>query len=140
MHPSILTASDAQLQPLQDLQTKTLTRLLKLKDSDEKGIHDICKISLLEHRQKEQLALIIFNIKQRGHDSYLITPLETANHPYETRGHDHNLILPKPNANSLRKTVTYRSIQLWNDLPVNIIICENKQTFKKLCRLHYNTN
>ena len=86
--------------------------------------------------EKEQLVIIIFNIKQRGHDSYLITPLETANHPYETRGHEHNLILPKPNANSLRRTVTYRR----KDLPENIIICENKQTFKKLCRLHYKAN
>ena len=89
--------------------------------------------ALLEHRRKEELALIIFNIKQRGHDSYLITPLETANHPYETRGHDHNLILPKPNANALRRTVTYRSIQLWNDLIIsNLRTLEFVKTNKPL--------
>ena len=131
------SASTSQLQPLQDLQTKTLIQLVKNSEIDEKEVHTLCNIPLLKDRRNEQLAIIIFNILHRDHDSYLITPIETANHPYATRGHELNLVLPKPNANSMKRTVTYRGIQIWNELPNETRLCENKQTFKRLLRSHY---
>ena len=131
------SASTSQLQPLPDLQTKRLIQLVKNSEIDEKEVHTLCNIPLLKHRRNEQLAIIIFNILHRDHDSYLITPLETANHPYATRGHKLNLVLPKPNANSMKRTVTYRGIQIWNELPNETRLCENKQTLKRLLRSHY---
>ena len=125
------SASTSQLQPLQDLQTKTLIQLVKNSEIDEQEVHTLCNISLLKHRRNEQLAIITFNILQRDHDSYLIKPLGTANHPYATRGHELNLVLPKPNTNSMKRTVTYRGIQTWNELPNQTRLCENKQTLKR---------
>ena len=95
------SASTSQLQPLQDLQRKTLIQLVKNSKTDEQEVHTLCNIPLPEHRRNKQLAIIVFNIPHRDHDSYLIMPLETANHPYEIRGHQLNIVLPKPNGNSL---------------------------------------
>ena len=132
------SASTSQLQPIQDLQTKTFIQLVKNKKIDVQEVHTLCNIPLLHHRRNEQLAIIIFNILHRAHVSHLITPLEKANHPYATRGHKLNLVLPKPNVNSMERTVTYRGIQIWNELPIGTRLCENKQTLsKRLLRSHY---
>ena len=116
------SASTFQLQLLQDLQTKTLIKLVKDSGIDEKEVNTLCNIPLLKHRGNEQLAIIIFNILHRDHDSYLVTPLETVNYPYATGGHKIILVPPKPNANSMKRTVTYRGIQIWNELPNETIL------------------
>ena len=66
------SANDTDLQKLQDIQTYTLTRILKRKDVDEKNLHILTKIQTLEQRRQEQMLLLIFNAYILKHDSYLI--------------------------------------------------------------------
>ena len=54
------SASTSQLQPLQDLQTKTLIQLVNNSEIDEQEVHTLCNIPKLEHRRNEQLAIINF--------------------------------------------------------------------------------
>ena len=58
---------------------------------------------------------IIYNVFVLNHECYLIGKPKTVNHGHNTRNNK-ALHLPKPNTNYLKRTVTYRGIQLWNSI------------------------
>ena len=56
------SASTSLLTDLQDIQTKDLYQLLKMKNLDENYLHGMAKIQTLENRQNEELLILIFNV------------------------------------------------------------------------------
>ena len=79
--------------------------------------------------------MLLRNIICTNKPSSLAQQLEmTAEHGYNTRGAASGNIKHKmtPKSNFLKITGIYRSIELWNALPKNILsIIHNKTTFKK---------
>ena len=129
------SASATLLANLQDLQTKTLAKLLKMKGGEEKEVHILAKIQTLQQRRDEQLLISIFNILVLRHDSYLLEELQTLNHGHNTRNNQ-ALHLPKPNTNYLKRTITYRGIQLWNSTVHKLKNFDSKSSLKLSFRLY----
>ena len=59
------------------------------------------------------MATIPFLDNHLNHECYLLETPKTVSHGHGTRNNK-ALYLPKPNTNYLKRTVTYRGIQLWN--------------------------
>ena len=74
------SASPNLLAKLQDIQTKTLIRVL-----EDKELHRLAKIQTLEQRRNEKLLVMIYNILILRHDFYLLEELEPLNHGHNTR-------------------------------------------------------
>ena len=127
------SASPNLLAKLQDIQTKTLIRVLKRKDLEDRELHRLARIQTLEQRRNEQLLVMIYNILILRHDSYLLEELEPLNHGHNTRNNQ-ALHLPKPNRNYLKRTITYRGIQLWNSTIPLLQNFNSKATLKSCYR------
>ena len=127
------SASTSLLTDLQDIQTKALYRLLKLKNVDEGDLHGMAKIQTLENRRNEQLLILMFNVFVLNHECYLLETPKTVSHGHGTRNNK-ALYLPKPNTNYLKRTVTYRGIQLWNSTIPFLQEYANKSALKRSYR------
>ena len=63
--------------------------------------------------------------------------LSNTVHGHDTRGsRNGQLVLPCPKSNSLKRSLIYRSLSLWNDLPRHLCSINSKLTFKKHLRFH----
>ena len=119
------SASTSLLTDLQDIQTKALYRLSKLKNVDESDLHGMAKIQTLENRRNEQLLILMFNVFVLNHECYLLETPKTVSHGHGTRNNK-ALYLPKPNTNYLKRTVTYRGnygtpqFHFYRNMPVNL--------------------
>ena len=55
---------------LQDIQTKTLERLLKLKGLDDAALHKKANLQFLDCRRNERLLISLFNVLVLGQDPF----------------------------------------------------------------------
>ena len=133
------SASTSLLNDLQEIQSKAFASLLKQKDIEEKDLHKIAKIQTLEQRRNEQLLLLIYNVFVLNHECYLIEKTKTVNHGHNTRNNK-ALHLPKPNTNYLKRTVTYRGVQLWNSIIPLLPEFDNKLALKRNYRKYCKNN
>ena len=124
------SASSSLLSNLQDIQTKALARLLKQKNKEEGHIHNIAKIQTLEQRRNEQLLILIYNVLVLNHECYLLQKPKAVSHRHDTRN-SNSLYLPKPNTNYLKRSVTYRGIQLWNSIIPLLEEFDSKSALKR---------
>ena len=129
------SANDSDLRKLQDIQTNTLIRIVKRKDLTESALHNLVKMQTLEDQRNKQFILLIFNIYVLGHECYLVQRLRSLNHGHNTRNHE-TLYLPKPRTEYLKRTVTYRAIQLWNSFLPYVTNIDNKKMLKTSYRQH----
>ena len=118
----VFTLSKHILGANSDLEDRELHRLARL-----------ARIQTLEQRRNEQLLVMIYNILILRHDSYLLEELEPLNHGHNTRNNQ-VLHLPKPNRNYLKRTITYRGIQLWNSTIPLLQNFNSKATLKNCYR------
>ena len=124
------SASSSLLSNLQDIQTKALARLLKQKNKEDGHIHNIAKIQTLEQRRNEQLLILIYNVLVLNHECYLLQKPKAVSHRHDTRN-SNSLNLPKPNTNYLKRSVTYRGIQLWNSIIPFLEEFDSKSALKR---------
>ena len=127
------SASQTLLGKLQDIQTKTLIRFTRRKDLNANELHRIAKVQTLEQRRNEQLLIIIYNTYVLKHESYLLENLKPLHHGHNTRNNQ-ALHLPKPNTNYLKRSITYRGIQLWNSTVPLLNNFTSKATLKNCYR------
>ena len=126
------SASTSLLNDLQEIQSKAFARLLKQKDIEEKDLHRIAKIQTLEQQRNEQLLILIYNVFVLNHECKLIEKPKTVNHGHNTRNNN-ALHLPKPNTNYLKRTATFRGIQLWNSI-IPLLPAALKRNHRKYCK------
>ncbi len=96
--------------------------------------HAILSLIRVDQRLACSLAAFPFNICHIDKPDYLLSQLQPTNtgHGYATRhalGSQFTLLLPRTNA--LRRTVMYRVVTYWNDLPLHLTLIGNKFLFKK---------
>ena len=76
------------------------------------------------------LYFFIYNVFVLNHECYLIEKPKTLNHGHNTRSNK-ALHLSKPNTNYLKRTVTYRGIQLWNSIIPLLPELDSKAALKR---------
>lgn len=62
-------------------------------------------------------------------------PLYPVDHPYKTRNRDCAVKIPKCNKSAMQKSVTYLGPKLYNIIPVELRMTNNKNTFKRKLKL-----
>ena len=124
---------------LQDVQTKTIERLMKLKGLDEAALHKKANVQFLDCKRNEQLLITLFNVLVLGQEPFS-NAIKYNDHRYSTRAQKKDLHLPKPNTNYLKRTVAYRAMTLWNEMPEFIRKSDSKKTLKTSYRKYYLEN
>lgn len=94
------------------------------------------KILAIESINKTQLAILIYKIKHNyiKHNFEITYRHNTHNYP---TSHRNAINLPQCNTNTGLKTILYRGIKIFNELPDNITNCKSISIFKKLCTSHF---
>ena len=64
-------------------------------------------------------------------DVGLPSMLSRATYP-GTRGHRFKLVVLRANTDILRRSWSFRSVNIWNSLPASVVECESFTTFKRL--------
>ena len=126
------SGSASQIDNLQDIQSKALENLLRHNNLEEKDLHTMAKTLTLEQRRNEQLLILMYNVYILKQECHLLEEPRTVNHGHNTRNNA-ALYIPKPNSNFLKKTVTYRGIQLWNSTIPLLAEFDSKFTLKRNC-------
>ena len=98
-------------------------------------MHENLNWLMVEQKLSVSLLMLLRNIISTNKPSSLAQQFEmTSEHGYNTRGAVSGKLRTKiaPKSNCLKLTGIYRSIELWNALPKNILsIIHNKMTFRK---------
>lgn len=53
-----------------------------------------------------------------------------------TRGHRHKVSLPRCHSDTFRRFLSVRTVELWNNLPANVVEAQNITTFKARLDAH----
>ena len=86
------------LYELQDIQTKTLERLLQLKGLDGVTLHNKENVLFFYCRRKEQLLITLYNVLVLDQEPFSNVAIKYNDHRYATQAQQKDLYLPKPNA------------------------------------------
>ena len=70
---------------LQEIQTKTLERLLKLKGLDDAALHKKANVQFLDCRRNEQLLISLFSVLVLGQEPFSDVAIRYNDHRYLTR-------------------------------------------------------
>ena len=77
---------------LQNIQTKTLERLLKLKGLDDAALHKRVNVQFLDCKRNEQLLISRFNVLILGEEPFSNVEIKYNDHGHSTRAQQKDLL------------------------------------------------
>ena len=125
------SASKKYINQLQKLQNRAGRIILKVKPlhyTSNKQIHNRLEWMSLQSRRNLHINTIVFKCLHNMAPLYLTESFQFCNYVYNLRSKG-NVTIPKPNTESCRRMFLYRGSKKYNEIPSNIKLANNFNTF-----------
>lgn len=133
-------ASSSHLKKLQVAQNKAARLVLGCSSRTSVAeMHECLAWLMVKHRLSVNMLVYFHRIINTRTPKFLYDNIICCSymHSHYTRGaNSRQISLPLPKSDSMKRTVFYRSIVFWNNLPVGVREIKGKTGFKKRLRLY----
>ncbi|XP_067641691.1 kelch-like protein 1 isoform X3 [Eurosta solidaginis] len=130
----LFITSDSQINKLQKMQNRAMRHILNARyDTSISSMLNTLKWLNVKQLISFHTMKYIYNIKTGALPDYLRENLSysSGTHTYPTRDR-HNFILPRCHTENAKLDLYYKSLKMFNELPVDIKTCNNLKKFKNL--------